>query len=124
MNLNLFKLKAANEPVWLVQGVNALVGAAAAIAGGGKPADFIPSLLVALSAPLLRSRVTPVRVVADLVNVALHTPAPGGGSQPIAVQTVQDAKAVVEDAKAAAVAAGLVTVSKPSAPAVLPPVQS
>jgi hypothetical protein len=123
MNLSLFKLKAAAEPVWLVQGVNALVGAAAAVAGGGKWTDYIPSVLVALSAPLLRSRVTPVRVVADLVNVALHTPAPGGGSKPIAVQTIQDAAKVVEDAKAAAQAAGLVTVSKPSGPVVLPPVQ-
>jgi hypothetical protein len=124
MNLSLFKFNASREPVWLVQGVSALAGLSAAVSGGGDWRSYIPAVLTALSAPLLRSRVVPIQKAADLVNVALHTPAPGGGPRPIAAQTVQDAKAVIEDVKAAAVAAGLVTVTTPSAPSgpvVLPP---
>lgn len=79
MNLSLLKLKLANEPVWVVQGLNALIGVAVAVATGGDWKALVPSLLAALSAPLIRSRVTPVRVAAEIVNRALHTPAPGPG---------------------------------------------
>jgi hypothetical protein len=79
MNLSLLKLKLANEPVWIVQAFNAAVGIATALATGGDWRSLVPSFLVAVSAPLIRSRVTPVRVVAQLVNTALHTPAPGPG---------------------------------------------
>jgi hypothetical protein len=124
MNLSLFKFNVSREPVWLVQGVSALAGLSAAVASGGDWRSYIPAVLTALSAPLLRSRVMPVQKVADLVNVALHTPAPGGGPKPNIAQTVQDAEAIIKDVKAAAQAAGLVTVTTPSAPAgptVLPP---
>jgi hypothetical protein len=59
----------------------------------------VPSDLVALSAPLIRSRVTPVRVVAQLDNEALHTPAPGPGpvESPAAAVVAEAAKVVVED---------------------------
>jgi hypothetical protein len=60
--------------------------------------------------------------MADLVNIALHTPAPGGG--PVIVQdvkaTVKDAEKTIQDVMKAANTAGL-TVSTPSGPAVLPP---
>jgi hypothetical protein len=109
MNLSLLKLKLANEPVWLVQALNAAVGIAVAVLSGGNWQSLVPSVLAALSAPLIRSRVTPVRKVAQLVNEALHTPAPGPGpveSAPAApaaapsaaVQIVTDvAKAVEAD---------------------------
>jgi hypothetical protein len=124
MNLSLLKFNVSREPVWLVQGVSALAGLSAAVASGGDWRSFIPSVLTALSAPLLRSRVVPIQKAADLVNIALHTPAPGAGPKVNIAQTVQDAEAVIKDVKAAAEAAGLVTVTAPSAPsgpAVLPP---
>lgn len=100
MNLSLLKLKLANEPVWLVQTFNAAVGVAVALATGGDWQSLVPSVLVALSAPLIRSRVTPVRVVAQLVNEALHTPAPGPGPvepAPVAAAVAEAAKVVVAD---------------------------
>lgn len=111
MNIALLKLKLANEPVWIVQAVNAAVGIVAATLSGGSWGAYVPSLLVALSAPLIRSRVTPVRVVADLVNTALHTTPPGPGP--------------AGDSAAAAVVSEVVqTVEKALAPKVLPPATS
>jgi hypothetical protein len=122
VNLSLFKFKAATEPVWVVQGLSALVSIAAAVAGGDDWRSYIPALLTALSAPLLRSRVVPIQRAADLANIALHTPAPGGGVQIVedVKASVKDAEAVIKDVRAAAAAAGLTT-STPSGPTVLPP---
>jgi hypothetical protein len=101
MNLSHLKLKLANEPVWLVQALNAAVGIAVSLVSGGNWQSLVPSVLVALSAPLIRSRVTPVRVAAQLINEALHTPAPGPGPAPAPVSVpsvVADvAKAVEAD---------------------------
>lgn len=100
MNLSLLKLKLASEPVWLVQAANAAVAIAVAVATGGDWRPLVPAFLVALSAPLLRSRVTPVRTVAQLVNEALHTPAPGPGpveGTPVASAVADVVKAVEAD---------------------------
>jgi hypothetical protein len=122
MNLSLFKFKAATEPVWVVQGLSALVSIGSAVAGGDDWRSYIPALLTAASAPLLRSRVVPIQKAADLVNVALHTPAPGGG--PVIVEdvkaTVKDAEKTIQDVMATARTSGL-TASTPSGPVVLPP---
>jgi hypothetical protein len=122
MNLSLLKFNVSREPVWLVQGVSALAGLSAAVAGGSDWRSYIPSVLTALSAPLLRSRVVPIQKAADLVNVALHTPAPGGG--PVIVEdvkaTVKDAEKTIADVMAAARTSGL-TASTPAGPVVLPP---
>ena len=122
MNLSLLKFKAAGEPVWMVQGLAALVSIGTAVAGGDDWRSYIPALLTAASAPLLRSRVLPIQKAADLINVALHAPAPGGGPQIVedVKATVRDAEKAVADVKAAAATAGLTT-STPSGPAVLPP---
>lgn len=77
--LDKIKARLATEPVWVIQALNAAVGIAVAVLGGGDWQSLVPSLLVALSAPMLRSKVTPVRIVGELVNKALHTPAPGPG---------------------------------------------
>lgn len=97
MNVSLLKLKLASEPVWLVQALNATVGIAVALATGGDWQSLVPSVLVALSAPLIRSRVTPVRTVAQLVNEALHTPAPGPGPSGTPAPAAPAAPAVVAD---------------------------
>jgi hypothetical protein len=122
MNLSLFKFKASREPVWLVQGLSALAGASAAVAGGSDWRSYIPAALTALSAPLLRSRVLPIQKAADLVNIALHTPAPGGGPLVVAdvKATVKDAEKTIADVMASAAKAGL-TASTPAGPVVLPP---
>jgi hypothetical protein len=118
LNLSVLKLKLANEPVWLVQAANAAVGIAVALATGGDWQSLVPSVLVALSAPLIRSRVTPVRVVAQLVNEALHTPAPGPG--PVDVPAVPAAPVTVAEALAPAAAAAASVVESVAAK-VLPP---
>jgi hypothetical protein len=122
MNLSLLKFNVSREPVWLVQGVSALAGVSAAVAGGGDWRSYIPAALTALSTPMLRSRVVPIQKAADLVNIALHTPAPGGG--PVIVEdvkaTVKDAEKTIADVMATARTSGL-TASTPSGPVVLPP---
>lgn len=125
MNLSVLKLKLANEPVWVVQALNALVGVAVAVATGGDWKALVPSVLAALSAPLLRSRVTPVRVAAELVNEALHTPAPGAGPVPVpaapaAPVTVAEALAPAAASAAAVVESVAKTVEKDLAAKVLP----
>jgi hypothetical protein len=125
MNLSVLKLKLANEPVWLVQAANAAVAIAVAVTTGGDWRPLVPAFLVALSAPLLRSRVTPVRVAAELVNEALHTPAPGAGPVPVpaapaAPVTVAEALAPAAASAAAVVESVAKAVEKDLAARVLP----